>query len=128
MKLTIEILKEKFKEAQDKGEELVVITPKMREACVFDIGIIYFHFGYFTENGEYKTDFSEVSYLNDYKIKQPKDEYGVFYLSICQLTGNVLRLQLTSFPEVGNNEQFKLLRNSRTGEICEYDEKLLTNI
>lgn len=120
--LTIEILRKKFKEAQN-GEFDLLCTFAELEVRLIDIGINYV---YYRHVGMGNFGYVPiVEFLDNWKIKQPKDEYEVVYLSFYRRS--------TYFGDlyfIGNIEEVmpttvRLLRNKRTGEIVEYDEELL---
>lgn len=119
--LTIETLREKFKEAQEKGEQLILLYSGDGYGDVICYNVLFvartslLMESLYDGAEEYELD----KYLHHYKIKQSKDEYEVLEKG-------------TRFDasKLGRIETFitsdrKLLRNKRTGEIVEYDEELL---
>lgn len=122
--LTIEILREKFKEAQEKGQKIVLESMYCVDLIVLDVrksGVFYESF-----NGDGYLDSEDFKY---WKIKQPKDEYEILYenLSFVPEIG-AYRAGFDKNPLHYIDKSFtgrKLLRNKRTGEIVEYSEDLL---
>lgn len=121
-KLTIEILREKFKETQERGEFLFIYNRAGFECLVRDIGYVKV---YIKTNENLNQEFDIDYFLSEYKIKQPKNEYEVLHEHLDVIKGY---LELKKFTQKNETYQFtgrKLLRNKRTGEIVEYNEGLL---
>lgn len=118
-KLTIEILREKFKEAQERGEELIIEnisnngTESKLVLCVGEDRI-------FTRdsNSGWEMVF-HGDFLDEWKIKQPKDEYEVLP------KGTKFDASKLGRVEIFITSDRELLKNKRTGEIVEYNESLL---
>jgi hypothetical protein len=122
-KLSIEILREKFKEAQAKGEELILLDDLNHERSVLYVGDIAIFVKYKHKS---KDEYSiHKSHLYNWKIKQPKDKYEVVYEYTYTHYELGQLLALNDKNDIAGLTGRKLLRNTRTGEIVEYDEDLL---
>ncbi|MEB3218964.1 MAG: hypothetical protein VKN72_22390 [Nostocales cyanobacterium 94392] len=121
--LTFEILKEKFKGAEE-GEFYLLCTFANLEVRLIDIGINCVYYRH-TNNGAFGY-ISLSEFLKHWKIKQPKDEYEVFYLHDFTYWSSYGDLRLDMSKHKNSKYKFKIMRNKRTGEIVEYNEKLIT--
>lgn len=120
-KLSIEILKQKFKEAQEKGEELILEKPSSYNLTILMVG----EKAIFYRNEVGDEDLLYYGYLPPWQIKQPKDEYEVLYEYTYQhyAVGHLLALSIRN--DIAGLTGRKLLKNKRTGEVVKYDESLI---
>jgi hypothetical protein len=116
--LNIETLRQKFKEAQDKGEELVVLDDLNYERTVLYVGDIAAFVKYKCKS---KDEYSvHKSHLYNWKIKQQKEgEYKVLPKGTRFDASKLGRVELFIVSDR------RLMQNTRTGEIVEYNEDLL---